>query len=287
MKESGIDTDIMFVSHHKASEGSKPGESPFDFVSPSVSVLHSTVLFPFVFSVFPVGRQQCYPSSFESFSQGITVISLVSNNSGWPCFWTPLTTSRDADLSQGLFRQSHFRGRGRVDKASQWNTLTVDHHHPLRSFAPFGFSDSRAPFFAGAKLPSIKASLQSRTPLLSSSERKVCQIFSQIPSSSHRLSLLQQVAGLGYLSGKSFHLAPVRNTHKIPSITMRSSARGRPFLRGISTFGSKGSIFSHCESVNSSVPRLIGSPPMKLIRENTKKYKYLFNTSEMSVTWHF
>ena len=268
----------MFVSHHKTSEGAEPSKRPFDFVSPGVSIFHPTVLFPFVLSVFPVRRQQCYPSFFESVSQRITVISLVSNQSGWSRFWTPLTTPRDSDLSQSLFRQPHFRGRGRFDKASQWNTLTVDHHHPLRSFAPFGFSDCRAPFFAGAKLPSMKASFQSRTPLLSSSERKVRQILSQIPSSSHRLSLRQQVAGLGYLSGKSFHLAPVRNTHKIPSTTMRSSARGRPFLRGISTFGNKGSIFSHCASVNSSVPRLIGSPPMRLIRENTIKYKYLFNT---------
>ena len=36
------------------------------------------------------------------------------------------------------------------------NTLAVDHHHPLRSLAPLGFSDSCAPFFAGAKLPSRK-----------------------------------------------------------------------------------------------------------------------------------
>ncbi|MCL5124222.1 MAG: hypothetical protein M1511_06955, partial [Deltaproteobacteria bacterium] len=85
--------------------------------------------------------------------------------------------------------------------ASQWNTLTIDHHHPLRSFAPFGFPDGRAPFFAGAKLRSMNASLQSRTPSLSSWERNVRQILSQIPSSSYRLSLLKQVEGLGYLSG--------------------------------------------------------------------------------------
>jgi len=31
-------------------------------------------------------------------------------------------------------------------------TAAVDHHHPLRPLAPLGFSDSAAPFFAGAKL---------------------------------------------------------------------------------------------------------------------------------------
>jgi len=34
--------------------------------------------------------------------------------------------------------------------------MAVDHHHPLRSFAPFGLSDTFAPFFAGAKLPGRK-----------------------------------------------------------------------------------------------------------------------------------
>jgi hypothetical protein len=42
-----------------------------------------------------------------------------------------------------------------VKVVSQRNTAAVD-HHPLRPLAPLGFSDSAAPFFAGAKLPSSK-----------------------------------------------------------------------------------------------------------------------------------
>lgn len=281
MKEAVVHADIMLVSDYETSEGAEPSERPFDFISPGISVFHPTVLFSFVLAVFPIWGQQRYPSFFEPFSERIAVMPLVRYDSVWPSFWPSLTTLGDSDLSQSLLRQPYFSGRGRVDMASQWNTLTIDHHHPLCSFAPLGFSDGRAPFFAGAKLPSIKASLQSRTPLLSSSERNVRQTLSQIPSSSHRLSLLQQVDGLGYLSGKSLHRAPVRKTHKIPSTTMRSSARGQPFLRGISTLGNKGKIFFHCASLNRFALRLIGSPPMSLICENNKKYKQLVNPPEI------
>lgn len=287
MKESRVHRDFMFISDHETPKRAKPGKGPLDFVSPAVSVSHATVLLPFFLPVLPVGRQEGDPSSFQPVPERVTVIPLVGDESLGPRFGATFPSNMDPDVLQGLFSQGHFRWRGRVDVASQWNTLTIDHHHPLRSFAPLGFSDCRAPFFAGAKLPSMKASLQSRIPSLSSWERKVRQIFSHTPSSSQRLSLLQQVAGLGYRSERSFQRAPVRKTHRIPSITLRSFALGRPLLRGISSLGSKGSIFSHCSSVKNSVRRLIGSPPGSLIREKTQKYKYLFIPDAISITWHF
>ena len=282
MKERSVYVDMMLVSYDQASERAKPGKCALNFVSPGVSVFHSTVLFPFLFTVLPVWGQQSDASLPEPFSQRITVVSFVGNNSLGPCSGATLTRLMDPDLSQSLLGQSHLSRRGRVDMASQWNTLAIDHHHPLRSFAPLGFPDGRAPFFAGAKLPSIKASLQSRTPSASSCERKARQILSHTPCSSHSLSLLQQVDGLGYLSGKSFHLAPVRKTQSIPSTTMRSSALGRPLFPIASVLGSRGRIFSHCSSVNKSVRRLIGSPPMSLIREKDKKYKYLLYNQKIS-----
>jgi len=287
MKESLVSRDFIFISDHKTSKRAKPGKSPLDLVSSSVSVPHATILPPVFLAAPPVWRKECGPSFFQPVSERVTVIPLVGNESLGPRFGATFPSIMDPDVLQGLFSQDHFRRRGRVDVASQWNTLTIDHHHPLRSFAPLGFSDCRAPFFAGAKLPSMKASFQSRMPCLSSWERKVRQIFSHTPSSSQRLSLLQQVAGLGYRSGRSFPRAPVRKTHRIPSITLRSFALGRPLLRGISSLGSKGSIFSHCSSVKNSVRRLIGSPPVSLIREKAQKYKYLFVLNAISITWLF
>jgi hypothetical protein len=48
-----------------------------------------------------------------------------------------------------LFGERDFCGRCLGKGASQSNTLAVDHHHPLRSFAPFGRLNSGPPFSPG------------------------------------------------------------------------------------------------------------------------------------------
>jgi hypothetical protein len=141
------------------------------------------------------------------------------------------------------------------------NTLSIDHHHPFCSLAFLRLADGFAPFLAGAKLPSMKDSAHSNFPWLSSLPRKVLQILSQVPSSSHICNRRQQVTGLGNSSGKSRHLAPVFNTHKIPSRQPRLSAQGRPPKGPPSSFGSSGLIFSHCSSVSIGFVLAIASHP--------------------------
>jgi hypothetical protein len=133
---------------------------------------------------------------------------------------------------------------------SQRNTLAVDHHHPLRSFAPFGLSDAFTPFFAGAKLPSANASDQSSWPRSSSSDRNTRHAFNQMPCSSQSFNLRQHVEGLGYRLGKSAHGAPVRRIHNMPSNTLRLSAQGRPPFLDFLGLGNTASSFFHCLSVN-------------------------------------
>ena len=124
---------------------------------------------------------------------------------------------------QRFFEERNFvRGR-RVQVVSQRNTLAVDHHHPLRSLAAFGLSDVLAPFFAGAKLPSANASLQSNCPRWSSSERKARHASSQMSCSSQFLSRLQQVDGLGNCFGKSAQGAPVRSIQRMPTTASLSN----------------------------------------------------------------
>jgi hypothetical protein len=82
-------------------------------------------------------------------------------------------------------------------------------------------------------------------PRASSSERKARQTLSHTPCFSHRANRRQQVAALGYSSGKSRQRAPVLSTQRMPSSTCRLSAHGRPRL--FST-GSNGSILCHCAS---------------------------------------
>jgi hypothetical protein len=133
--------------------------------------------------------------------------------------------------------------------ASQRNTLAVDHHHPLRPLAPLGLSDGVAPFLAGAKLPSRKLSLQSRRPPSSSSDRKARHIRSQIPWDSQRWSRFQHTLGLTPKSlGRSRHRAPERRIQRMAWKTTRFGLGGLPRRRPLG-WGSRGSIFSHCESL--------------------------------------
>src|ERR1700730_138262 len=58
--------------------------------------------------------------------------------------------------------------------------------------------------------------------------------------------------------------APLRRIHKIPSSTCRFSIHGRPPLRCLGGFGSKGAIFFHCASVSNGPDRAI-RPPSALL----------------------
>jgi hypothetical protein len=136
--------------------------------------------------------------------------------------------------------------------------LTVDQYHPLRSLAALGFADGSAPFLAGAKLPSRKASSHRSNPSPSNAPSSVRQASSQTSCSSHCFNRRQHVAGEGYLSGRNRQAAPVHNTHRMPSRQSRFDAQGRPRLsRRRLGSGSSGSIRVHCASVNSSNRRLL------------------------------
>ena len=130
----------------------------------------------------------------------------------------------DVDLrgsSRAFLPRADFRRGCRTKVVSQRNTRAVDHHHPLRPLAPLGFSDSVAPFFAGAKLPSRNDSLHFSCWRSFNSLRNARQIASQTPCLSQSRSRRQHVEGCGYFSGRSCQRAPLRRIHRIPSRTRR------------------------------------------------------------------
>ena len=278
---------MMFASDNQTFESSDPRESPLYYPSRAVSSPHPLLLSSLPLPVTSMRREQNNASLFQTLPQRITVVSFVGNYSFGSCFRSSGSCARHSNGVQGSFCKRYFRWRGRFKEASQRNTLAIDHHHPLRSLTPLGLTDSCAPFFAGTKLPSMNVSSQSRSPRWSSCERKARHISTQTPSSSHFFSRRQQVAGLGYLSGRSLHLAPVRATHKMPSNTKRSSALRRPPFGLRVSGGNKGLIRLHCSSVNSCVRFLIGLPPMILLHRFIRKYKYLLNLIAISATYSF
>lgn len=278
MEKRCIDREFVLVSYDETFESPDPTDGSFDDPSAAISGLYFGILAHVIGPILPVGGQEGDSQRFQSCPEWIAIVGLVPNEPGGTCPGASPATLRDSDFIQDSFSERNLSWRGRVDQASQRYTLTIDHHHPLRSLTPLGFTDSRAPFLAGAKLPSTNASSQSNSSLWSSSERKALHMSLNTSSSCHCLSRRQQVVGLGYRSGRSFHLAPERAIQRIPSKTRRSSARGRPPLGRKGALGISGSIFFHCSSVTTRSRSLIGSPPMSVIRKMCKMYNSLYQS---------
>jgi hypothetical protein len=267
---------MILVSNNQSSESSEPCESALDDISSPVAIPESVVLSIDVSMILPMRGKKIYTSLSQPFSMGIAVIGLVADHSLGSRPGSPRSLLRDSDICYDFFKEPDLSGRGRVDMASQRNTLAIDHHQVLGSLASLRLSDCRAPFFAGMKVASTKDSSQSSIPSASNSERKARHISLRSPASCQSLKRRQHVEGSGYSSGRSLHLAPVLRTQRIPSKQARSSAGGRPPFGLGGRGGINGLIFSHCSSVNIGFRTLIGSPPTSLLREIYRKYNTLF-----------
>src|SRR6266700_8329469 len=261
MKECAVNRERAVVANHQMAEVAEPREGTLDFPAPAVASQRSSVLGHRFASIPAMWRDQFDPALRQPLSQRVTVVTTVGDEAQRVLPRSPRAGSAaHADRRERRFRKPRFVRGCRTKVLSQRKTLAVDHHHPLRALAPLGFSDSSAPFLAGAKLPSKKDSLHCSCFRSLSSARHARQILSQTPCSSQSRSLRQQVAGEGNSSGKSCQRAPLRRIHKMPSSTLRSEARGRPPRRREPGRGSKGRIFSHWASVNRRPYRAIGPP---------------------------
>src|SRR5579859_2423261 len=279
MKESFVNGVGAIVANDQTTKVAEPGEGAFYFPTAAIAAQGPAVLGT---RLAAMRRDQLDPSLCQSRAQRIAVVGAVGNHALRLLAWaSSAMPPAHADRRERFFREPNFVGGRRVKLLSQRNTLAVDHHHPLRALAPLGFSNFRAPFFAGAKLPSRNASLQSSCSRCCSSARNARQMVSQTPRSSQSRSRRQHVAGAGNSSGKSCQRAPLRRIHKIPSSTWRSLAGGLPPCGRRGRFGSKGRIFSHWASVNSRPYRAIGPPSALLprfISHSSQTNHHPFNT---------
>src|SRR3984893_6350521 len=265
MKERAIDGERAVVAHDQASEVSQPGVGPFDNPAPPIAPQRSAILRRGPNAILFVRANQLDPATLQALPQPIAVIRFVGNHPHGLLSRTSRTmTPSYPDRRERRLRKFDFRRGCRVKVVSQRNTAAVDHHHPLRPLAPLGFSDSAAPFFAGAKLPSRNDSLHFNCWRSFNSFRNARQMLSHTPCSSQSRSRRQHVDGCGYFSGRSCHRAPLRRIHRIPSNTRRFSIHGRPPFRCWGGLGSKGAIFFHCASVSNGPDRAI-DPPSALL----------------------
>jgi len=261
MKETTIDRQRAIIAYDQPPKVAQPREGALDNPTPFVAPQCSTILRRWFPSAFAVRDDRFNPAAPQVFAQPVAVVAAIHDH---PLrFLTRPSGAMTPSYANGRERfvdELDFRRGCRVKVVSQRNTLAVDHHHPLRPLTPLGFSDSTAPFFAGAKLPSMNDSLHFSCWRSFNSLRNARQICSQTSCSSQSRSLLQQVEGEGNSSGKSHQRAPLRKIHKMPSSTLRSAAGGRPPCGRFRRFGSKGRIFSHWASVNNRPYRAIGPP---------------------------
>ena len=240
------------MSDQQSAKLTEPSVSAFDdpatFVSPQLAAIF--VLSQLV--VLAVGHDKIDAALLEPFAQWIRVVGAVGNHP-FRLRSRPSFGAGDFDLGERGFRKRNFCRRGTFEPNSQRKTATVDQYHPLRPFAALSFADGRAPFFAGAKLPSRNVSSHFSNPSPSSAPSSARHASSHTFCCSHCFNRRQQVAGEGYFSGRNRHAAPVCNTHRMPSRQARLEAHGRPRL-SLRRFGSgsSGPITSHCASLNNS-----------------------------------
>ena len=261
MKKRSIDFERPIVAHNQAAEVSQPADGTLDDPTAFVAPQRPTVLCGRTNAILFVWADQLDATTPQALSERVAVVGFVGD---YPQRLLPGATGAMpppyADRCERRLGEPDFRRGCRVKVVSQRKTLAVDHHHPLRPLAPLGFSDSAAPFLAGAKLPSRNDSLHFSCWRSFNSLKNARQMFNQTPRSSQSRSRRQQVEGWGYFSGRSCQRAPLRRIHRIPSTTRRFSIHGRPPLRCLGGLGSKGAIFFHCASVSNGPDRAIGPP---------------------------
>src|SRR6516162_8981 len=204
MKKGTIDRERTVVAYNQASEVSQPGMSAFHDPSPLVTSQDSSVLGGRTDAI-PLVRADQFDSALpQALPQRIAVVGFVGNHAHRLLPRTARVMAASyPDRRERRLREFDFRRGCRVKVVSQRKTAAVDHHHPLRPLAPLGFSDSAAPFFAGAKLPSRNASLHFTCWRSFNSLKNVRQIFNQTPRSSQSRSRRQHVEGCGNISGRS------------------------------------------------------------------------------------
>ena len=268
MEKGRIHLDFVFIAHHQSAVISQPRERALYLPAFAIAPQLPSILERRTPPVLPMRTNQLAASPLQFPPRQVAVVTFVGDN---PRQATPRPSASPARHPHGRQRpceQFYFRWRGRLQELSQRNTLAVDHHHPLRALASLGFADARAPFLAGAKLPSTKLSLQSNWPRASSSDRNCRHTSNQTSCSSHNCKRRQHVLGLGYSGGRSRQRAPVLSTHKMPSNTRRLFAHGRPRPEDC---GSNGSIFFHCASDKNG----FGIPSFSHNRRKGSRIKYL------------
>ena len=168
---------MKFVPYNKATEILQPREEAFNFPAATVTPQGPTILS--FGSLSPVWSNHFNaPVLFQLGVEFVAIVGFVSDE--------PFGKLIGKTSVQGRFNQSHFMRRRAGHVYGERNTRNVCHCHDLGALAALCFTNGIAPFFAGANVPSMKASRRSSLPRSRRSSAKVSRTASQTPSLRHR-----------------------------------------------------------------------------------------------------
>jgi len=236
---------MIFVANNQASEVLEPGKQPFDLPSARIAAKLPTVLGA-LFAPLSSMRGNHFNATIiqKPLIKSIAIIGLIAHNA-------IRSIGREAAVD-GRLNQLYLMGRSALNLSGDRNTRSVCDGHDLGAFAALGLADSKTSFFAGTKVPSMKASRISIPPRSDRSSASSWAMRLKTPDRAHCWNRLWQVWYGGYRGGKSFQGAPVRNIHNTPFKTSRGSRSLRPrgSLRALAD-NIMDSIRFHCSSVSS------------------------------------
>jgi len=236
---------MVFVADNYSSEILKPGKKSLHFPSASIAPEPSSVLsFGLLSSTSVRGDHLNTALKKKLYIKAVTIICLITNET--------VRCMLDKTAVYRCLNQLYFVWRSACHVSGDRNTRSVCDCHDLGAFAALRLADSKTPFFAGAKLPSMNASRISISPRSYRSSASSWTMRWNTPWRTHFWNRRWHVWYGGYRWGRSFQGAPVRNTHKIPFNTSRGSRAGRPLgsLGGVNDL-IIGSIRFHCSFVMS------------------------------------
>ena len=236
---------MVFVPNNQPPEVLKPGKQTLHLPSTPIASQFSAVLGVRFFASFAM-RGNHFDTSIlkESIVKWIAVVRFITNQ-----------LIRGILSKAAVYRildKLYLVGRSAFHVSGDRKTRSVCNCHDLGAFAAFCLADSKTPFFAGAKLPSMNASRISILPRSFRSSTSSWAMRRKTPCRTHCWNRRWQVWYGGYRWGKSFQGAPVRMIHNIPLRTLRGSLAGRPLgsLDGVDDT-MMGSIRCHCSFVSS------------------------------------
>ena len=212
---------MIFVANNQPSEVLEPGKKSFNFPSTLIWPEFTAILGARFLPTFSMRCDHLYVAVIEKLLiKFVAVVSFITDKF-IGCMFSKAAIDR-------LFNQRHFMGRSAFNVSGDRKTRSVCDGHDLGAFAALCLTDSKTPFFAGAKLPSMNASRISMSPLSCRSATNSLTIRLKTPCWTHRWNHLWQVWYGGYRWDISCQGAPVRKIQSIPLKTFRGSRALRP-----------------------------------------------------------